>query len=118
MFHRFGARALGALFAFAASLACAAPVTDLNGDATSDLSLVQSSLGRPPCGLMSGAAQVGQGFILTDPNWRVAGMADFNGDGKADLLWYNATAGQTAIWLMNGTVSVVRPTSSLTRTGK
>jgi predicted Zn-dependent protease len=50
-------------------------------------------------------------FLVSDPNWRIEGVADFNKDGQEDLVWrhYGTTgvdAGKVVIWTMNGTSPV------------
>ena len=41
--------------------------------------------------------------VVSDPNWKIAGIGDFNGDGQPDILWQHQTTGTLSAWLMNGT---------------
>jgi hypothetical protein len=80
---------------------------DFNGDAKSDILLVNSSTRDVKVWLMSGSTKA-SGATLTGPgtNWLAIGTGDFNTDAKTDILWQNTSNSQLAIWTMNGTTKV------------
>ena len=41
--------------------------------------------------------------VVSDPNWKIVGVADFNNDGQPDILWQHQATGSLSAWLMNGT---------------
>jgi hypothetical protein len=40
--------------------------------------------------------------LVSDTQWRLAGVADLNRDGHADFVWQHLTGGRLAVWYMNG----------------
>ena len=81
-------------------------IGDFNGDENADLLWRNPSTWRTTIWYMDGATWSG-GYAdisptVTDPDWKIVGVADFNGDYKPDLLWRNSVTGRTTIWYMDG----------------
>jgi hypothetical protein len=78
---------------------------DLDGDGQTDI-LWQHSTGLLSAWMMDGTALSKAAWLspmqVSDPDWRIVGMADFNGDGKPDILWRHSR-GWLSVWFMNGT---------------
>ena len=84
-----------------------AGVGDFNNDGHPDLLWQHQATGSLSAWLMNGTslatlATVTPG-IVSDTNWKIAGVGDFNNDGQPDLLWQHQATGSLSAWLMNGT---------------
>jgi hypothetical protein len=40
---------------------------------------------------------------VSDPDWKIVGVADFNGDGNSDYLWQHQLRSDIYVWFMDGT---------------
>jgi hypothetical protein len=79
---------------------------DFDRDGEPDILFQNQNSGQLYVWLMSGATQVGSGFLSpsgVSPEWRVVQLADFNSDGRTDLLFQNRDSGLLYAWFMNGT---------------
>ncbi|MEA2163512.1 MAG: hypothetical protein QOK37_1639 [Thermoanaerobaculia bacterium] len=77
---------------------------DFNADHKSDILWHHATTGENYLWTMDGYTVLSAGSInvVSDANWKVAGVADFDGDGKADVLWRHAVSGANYMYLMNG----------------
>ncbi len=77
---------------------------DFNSDDNPDLLWRNAATGDNYLWVMRGR-QMMSGVSLdsvSDPDWKIAGLADFNGDGRVDILWRNCASGDNYLWHMNG----------------
>jgi hypothetical protein len=85
-----------------------AGLADINGDGMLDFVWRHAVTGKIAAWFMQDALfQVAARMTpseLTDPNWRIVGVADMNMDQKPDLVWQNFATGGLGIWYMNGVV--------------
>ena len=78
---------------------------DTNGDGRADLLWQHTATGELGVWFLSGSIVTGAFRlsidVMTDNNWRIAGVRDVNADGRADILWQHAT-GSLATWFLQG----------------
>ena len=92
-------------------------VADFNNDGHPDILWQHQTTGSLSAWLMNGTSletlAVVTPNVVSDTNWKIAGIADFNNDGHPDILWQHQTTGSLSAWLMNGTsletLAVVTP---------
>ena len=79
-------------------------VSDLNGDARSDVVWRHATLGQVWSWHMSAGVPVSQDYLATvaETGWQIVGLGDQTGDGNADLLWRHQSSGELFLWTMNG----------------
>jgi hypothetical protein len=73
-------------------------LTELDGDPTREILLVDRDSGEIQLRELSGASLVRTGSMWAPPTWRFAGAADFDGDGIDELWWQRAPAGTVEVW--------------------
>jgi len=85
-----------------------AGIADFNSNGKPDLVWQNYATGEIAVWFMDGVTyQSHQSFsipIVTDPSWRIVGVADFNDNGKPDLVWQNNVSGEITVWFMDGVV--------------
>jgi hypothetical protein len=85
---------------------------DFNGDGKPDILWQNQANGLLMVWYMDGATRASSAPLnpgqLSDPSWKIVGVADFNADGKPDILWQNQASGLLMVWYMDG----VRQTGS------
>lgn len=87
-------------------------VNDFNGDARSDMLLIDNTAHTVYQWQMNGtqmSANLLVGTINGAAGWNYIGNADFNGDGRADMLFINSTTHGIAEWQMDGNNVVAGP---------
>lgn len=87
-------------------------VNDFNGDARSDMLLIDNTAHTVYQWQMNGiqiSANLLVGTINGAAGWDYIGNADFNGDGRADMLFINSTTHGIAEWQMDGNNVVAGP---------
>ena len=77
-----------------------AGIGDFNNDGHPDIFWQHQTTGTLSAWLMNGTslaalATVTPG-VVSDTNWKIAGVGDFNGDGHPDILWQHQTTGRSA----------------------
>ncbi|EJN11689.1 Matrixin [Bradyrhizobium sp. YR681] len=87
-------------------------VNDFNGDARSDMLLINNTAHTVYQWQMNGtqmSANLLVGTINGAAGWDYIGNADFNGDGRADMLFINSSTHGIAEWQMDGNNIVAGP---------
>ena len=95
---------LGSATSDPARLSYSPVVSDMNGDAQSDILWENTVTGARGFWLMNGttfSSWVDAGNV--SPDLRIVGTGDFNGDGTVDIVWENTVTGKRVVWFMNGT---------------
>jgi hypothetical protein len=87
-------------------------VNDFNGDARSDMLLINNSAHTVYEWQMNGSqisANLLVGTINGAAGWNYTGNGDFNGDGRADMLFINSSTHGIAEWQLDGAQVTANP---------
>jgi hypothetical protein len=83
-------------------------IGDFNEDDHQDLVWQHDVTGTVTTWLMNGttlrtASAIYPSGTVSDPRWKVRGIADLDGDRRPDLVWHHSGEGWVAVFLMHGT---------------